>query len=395
MKFKNSTSITLLAVFFSCNVSALEPASIKTESGVDITPLLESKFEYDNNIFNSSSNEKSSTKLVVKPSVNFQMIDALNTFSMGTYVESGTYFSSSDDNYLDGGFEAATHLEPSSRDRFDFKYEYDFKTEQRGTGVSEGLLNLLDDPSEFREQNADLRYEFGGITSSRFALLANYQDIRFTNNRNLTQYRDFDERLLGGQFLYALSALTDLTLDASYTGVRYDLIDESGVTRDSNVKELLVGVRWEATALTTGVAKIGYQNKSFKAFERGDFNGVSWLVEAQWAPLSYSTFRFTSQAGAVDPDTFGDYIDQKGVSLGWEHTWSPSVSTSAIYSYTNDDFSGVEREDDSQELVLSVIHNTARWLETSMYYTYQDKDSNLALFKFDKSIVGINFKVSM
>lgn len=395
MKFKNSTSVTLLAVFFSCNVSALEPASIKTESGVDITPLLESKYEYDNNIFNSSSNEKSSTKLVVKPSVNFQMIDALNTFSMGTYVESGTYFSSSDDNYLDGGFEAATHLEPSSRDRFDFKYEYDFKTEQRGTGVSEGLLNLLDDPSEFREQNADLRYEFGGITSSRFALLANYQDIRFTNNRNLTQYRDFDERLLGGQFLYALSALTDLTLDASYTGIRYDLIDESGVTRDSNVKELLVGVRWEATALTTGVAKIGYQNKSFKAFERGDFNGVSWLVEAQWAPLSYSTFRLTSQAGAVDPDTFGDYIDQKGVSLGWEHTWSSLVSTSAVYSYTNDDFSGVEREDDSQELVLSVIHNTARWLETSMYYTYQDKDSNLALFKFDKSIVGINFKVSM
>jgi len=395
MNFKNTTSIALLAVGFSCNASALEPASIKTESGVDITPLLESKYEYDNNIFNSSDNEKSSTKLVVKPSVNFELLDGLDAFSMGAYVESGTYFSSSDDNYLDGGFEFVSHLEPTSRDRFDFKYEYDFKTEQRGTGVSEGLADLLDKASEFREQNADIRYEIGGYSTSLFALLGNYKDTRYTNNRSLTQYRDLDERLFGGQFLYALSALTDLTLDASYTGIRYDLIDETGITRDSNVKELLVGVRWEATAITTGVAKIGYQKKSFRASERDDFNGVSWLVEAQWAPLSYSTFRLTSQAGAVDPDTFGDYIDQKGISLGWDHTWSPLISTSTVYSYTNDDFSGVEREDDSQELVLSVIHNTARWLETSAYYTFQDKDSNLAFFKYDKSIVGVNFKVSM
>lgn len=395
MKFKKNTSVVLLAAGFTCNVSAIEPAAIQTESGIDLTPFFEGRAEYDNNIFNSSSDEKSSTKLVAKPSINAQMLDVLNVYSFGAYIESGTYFSSSDDNYLDGGLEASTHLEPTSRDRFDLIYKYDFKTEQRGTGVSEGLTNLIDKPSEFREQNADLRYEIGSVEASRLALLGNYRDIRYTNNRDLTKDRDNKENLIGGQFLVALSPLTDLTVDATYTAKRYDLIDSSGLTRDSNIKEFLVGVRWEATAITTGVAKIGYQSKSFKSFERDDFKGLSWLLEAQWSPLTYSTFKITSQAGAVDPDTFGDYIDQKGVSLGWEHEWSPLISTSTVYSYTNDDFSGVDREDDSQEVVLSVIHNTARWLETRLFYTYQEKDSNLELFKFDKSIVGIDFKVSM
>lgn len=392
---KVSTLALALAASFSSSIFAIEPASIQTESGVDITPLLESKFEYDNNIFNRSADKTSSTKIIVKPSVNFEMIDALDEYSIGAYVENGTYLASSDDNYFNGGLATSIHLEPSASNRFDFSYSYDFDTEKRGSGLTEGFDDLLKEASNFREQNADVRYEIGGVDTSRVAVLASYADTRYTNNRFLTQYRDVDELLFGGEFLYSLSGLTDLSIDASHSDIRYDVIDISGDSRDSDVSEVRIGLRWEATALTTGVAKIGYQNKSFKSAERSDFNGLSWLVEAQWSPLTYSTFVLTSEAGAVDPDAFGDYIDQKGISIGWEHTWTERFGTNVVYSFTNDDYEGVTREDDSQELVIGLVHSTARWLEISAYGAIQDKDSNLTQFRYDKTLIGLNFKVSM
>ncbi|MGO2479564.1 MAG: outer membrane beta-barrel protein, partial [Pseudoalteromonas sp.] len=59
------------------------------------------------------------------------------------------------------------------------------------------------------------------------------------------------------------------------------------------------------------------------------------------------------------------------------------------------DYEGVQREDDSQEFSIALVHSTARWLEISIYGTLQDKNSNLEQFKYDKTLVGFNFKISM
>lgn len=377
------------------SVLAIEPASIKTDSGIELTPLLDSKLEHDSNIYNSSNNEKSSGKLILNPSVNLTLDDALNSYTFGASLEHGTFFSSSEDNYLDSNLLAEVHLEPAENKRVDLSYTYGWLTELRGTGLSEGAGESLTEANEFKQHDASFRYEYGLVTSSRFAVISNFRDTKYRNNRLITQFRDSNNISMGAEFLHAYSAITDLTFDIEQSKISYDQIDQTGVSRDSHVLDYRVGARWEATALTTGIVKVGYQTKTFKEDLRNNFYGLSWLVQAQWSPLTYSQFTISSNAGSVDPDLFGDYIDQKGIAVSWQHAWSEMIATSVQFSFTNDDFSGFDREDDSQELSLGITHNTARWIESSFYVSFQEKESNLDQFAFDKTIVGVNFTVSM
>lgn len=377
---------------------AIEPAGYATDSGVVITPLLNTGFKYDDNIFSQSSDKQSSSIFTVAPSVNFLLDDGVNQYEFDAGFESGTYFNSSDDNYLTGNLAASTHLEASSSSRFDVSVMANWDSEERGTGLSEGAGSSIDEPLTYAEQTLAATYEYGAMSSSaRIAFDAKYYNKNYTNYAEITDVRNYDSLYFGSTFFYSTNANTDAFIELSRDAIRYDEVEANTVSRDSDDYFALAGVTWQATALTSGTVKLGYQRKAFTSSGREDFSGLSWNASVNWQPLTYSRFMFTTSQQARDPNVEGDYIKEMMYGVNWTHDWSDMISTNLGANYTQEDYHGddIARKDETLTLNASVDVALRRWLGVSLYVSMVEKDSTRDGIGYDQNIIGVNFTASL
>lgn len=390
------SSVAMIVSVLSSAAYAVEPAGINLDNGILVTPLVSTGYKYDNNIFSQSSDTKSSGIFTVVPSVNLLLEDGINSYSVDLAVSSGTYLSSSDDNYLNTNLGFGVHLEPSSQNRFDITGEANWLSEPRGTGITEGLGDSVSEPLTYAEQKFGAVYEYGALsTAARVDFGVDYYNKGYTNFTDVTKFRDYDSIKLASTLYYSTGASTDVLFEISRDAIGYDEIITKETNRSSTDYRALVGVKWEATALTSGEVKLGYQEKDFDSAARSNFTGLSWDASVTWQPLTYSTIDFTTSRAARDPNVVGDYIKESLYSVSWQHNWSEKVSTQLLTSYTDEVYSGVTRSDDTTILSASVNYALLRWLDVSAFAEFTDKNSTESNIFFDKSVVGVNFVIAM
>jgi len=385
---------TLISLTFSGAALAVQPSGYTTESGVVITPLLNTGLKYDDNIFSQSSNEEGSAIVVIAPSANFLLDDGINQYMFDVGIESGTYLSSSDDNYLSSNLGASTHLEPSSSSRIDASITAFWGVEPRGTGVTEGAGDVVNEPLTYGEQTVAGTYEYGVMSSSmRVAFDAAYYNKNYSNFAALTDTLNYDSVFVGATAFYTTNSGTDAFFELNRKAISYDEVGTTSL--DSSDYRALIGATWEATALTSGTAKIGYQRKSFSSDERERFSGLSWDVSVTWQPLTYSTVILSTSRSARDPNVAGDYISESLYGASWIHQWSDMVSTGVGVDLTDENYGGITRQDDTTSVNANIDFALRRWLDASFYVVYTDKESTDPTILFDKSIVGVNFTISL
>ncbi|MDE3270656.1 outer membrane beta-barrel protein [Pseudoalteromonas sp. G4] len=394
---KKSMTASVLALVASSTVFAQsEPGNFKTESGFVVTPLLEMGLKQDDNIYNQPSNETSSAIFTVDPSINFLLEDGVNRYSVDVGAFSGFYAEDSTDNYFDGFIALNSHLEQSSRSRFDLNARANWTTEPRGTGLSEGQGDSIDEPVRYADQTLEAKYEYGAKSAfGRVAARVKYYNKEYLNFTNVTQFRDIDQLLVGGKFIYNTKAGSDAFIELTHEDINYKNEQVNVSTRDSKDMRALVGFEWEATALTTGSAKVGYQKKEFDDTTRGSFDGLSWEASVAWAPLTYSSFDFTTSQAAVDPLTEGNYIEQRVFDLGWNHNWSELFSSRVSLNYMDEEYVGVTRNDETLGFVLSADYQLLRWLNVGVFAELSQKDSTTENLNYDKNTFGVNARLSM
>src|SRR5258706_10067848 len=105
---------------------------------------------------------------------------------------------------------------------------------------------------------------------------------------------------------------TELLAQVGHRNIDYSL---STSTQSSTEDRFLVGVKWEATAATTGTAKFGQMTKKFDSAGRQDFSGSSWDVGVRWSPLSYSVFDISSAKQTAESTGVGDAVVGKSYAV--------------------------------------------------------------------------------
>ena len=321
---KTNLLLSVSAIAFSSSVIAVEPEPYITDSGIAIIPIIKTGYKYDNNIFSQASDTTGSGIFTVAPAAKFLLDDGINNFQIDVGIESGTFLDSSDDNYLTGNLHFNSHLEPSSRSRFDIRLEANKDVEARGTGLTEGTGDTEAEPLLYNNQLAKLTYEYGSLASSgRIAVMGSYYNKNYTNlteRTEVAEFRSYDKPTLGATFFYTTNASTDAFFEIKASAINYD--KDEAISRDSDVFSALVGIKWEATALTSGSFKIGQEQKKFSDSAREDFKGISWEGNIDWSPLSYSTLTLETSQAAKDPDLEGDYITESVYGVNWAHEWN-------------------------------------------------------------------------
>ncbi|MEZ8186318.1 outer membrane beta-barrel protein [Shewanella sp. 5S214] len=371
---------------------------IRTESGIDFTPGLNGGLKYDDNITsaNTSADELSSWVLTVTPAVQAQLLDGNNIYTVEAGIQYGDYFSSSDDNYLDGLLKAKSEVELNQSNRFNIEAAYIAGHEDRGTGIFEGNSgNGQAEPNTYDILSAGGYYEYGAKTTpARARVNAKYLSKEYSNFEFITQYRNYADTTLGATFYYDTQAATSIFIDFQNVNTAYDVVDPTG-DRDSTTNTAKVGVEWQATASTEGSIGIGYQRKGFDNDVREDFSGLSWDAKMTWTPLTYSAFELSTGRTSRDPNGLGDFIRGTSYGVQWHHEWSELFTSSVGFKQVNDDYTGVEREDKSKVYQFGLNYNVTRWLTLNTGVDIFEIDSTDNQYAYDRNIYFIKAEMTL
>ena len=376
---------------------ALEPANLVWGS-VYVTPTLDTRVEYVDNLFRTPDDKKETGLSVIKPGVQAWLQNGPNTYSLSYNLEDFRYFDSSDDDYTDHEFNIDVHHEFNAKNVWNVYGEFLDAHEERGTGLSEGVAENIDEPVEFERTTAGTDYTIGNLSSKgRVELAGKYRDTEYQNFREDTQYRDYDQYGLEGTFYWKVASKTNILAEIRYQEIRYDAIDpiRAGGSFDSDEYNYFLGVSWEPTAKTSGSVKLGSFDRSYKSELREDDDGFSWEVDVSYKPRSYSVFHLESKRFSQETNGIGDSVNTQATRLDWDHNWNARSSTRLSGLFAKEDYSGSDRKDDVYGIELAYNYAMRRWLDLGIGYRYEDRNSDIDLYDYDRSKVFVEAKFSL
>lgn len=401
MKMRTNT-IAPFVVALSVGVSApalanLKPGSFMTKDGAEITPTLQTGISSNNNFFSTPTDESSRLVWSISPNIIALIEDGPDSYKLDLGTSSSFHNKDSVDNFTQVNIGAGVHKEFTSQHRVDVNAKADWLYEPRGSGLTEGLGNTVDELVKYQQNNILGRYEYGAQSSkAQVAFSAGFFSKQYQNFRDVSQFRDYDKSLLGVTGYYNTQAATRTFLEVKQENYRYDVLQANGISRDSNDVKVLLGMEWEATAVTSGTVKLGYQNKDFSSSQRENFSGLSWEAAVNWQPLSYSSVQLMTSRAAKDPLVQGDYIKESVYGVKWTHSWSDYLSSLASLNYIDEQYTGdIGRKDKTKNARLGLNYTANNFGMVSTYIDFIDRDSTQNTIEFDRVIVGVNFTFAL
>ncbi|WP_420935745.1 outer membrane beta-barrel protein [Alteromonas sp. A081] len=398
---KNIIVLSAVCAAAPINVNAQEAGRIEVGQ-FDFVPILNSSISYVDNVSRVSDDDPKifSWRSVISPEVIAATEINGNPVQLGYRLERGVYFSSSNDDYTDHFLEASTEIDINSRNRFNILAQYEDGHEDRGSGFSIGFGQDLTTPDTYKSSLVGVNYKFGSITSNAgLAFRANRSTLEYDRTEDQYLIRNRAVNVVGAEFNYDISPSVSLVLDLTRSSINYDeqlLLDPL----DSDETRLLVGVRWENTAATTGYAKVGYKEKEFDAQARDTFYGTDWEVGVEWQPLTYSTFDFSTSATTNETNGEGSLIRSRLYRASWNHNWLERLSTSFGVVIIDDEYilDGAvlaNRTDDVTRYNAALNYNAQRWLSFSLFYNINKRDSNREIIGYDQRVLGVSAEVTL
>ena len=388
---------TLFIIGFASSSALAEAGSLGAGIG-KLIPTLDVQVYHDDNLFSTPDQETSSTVTSLAPSVEYYVEkDELNYISVRYDGKYARYYDSRDDDYADHTVFVAGAYSGTSMVRMAADASTARLHDDRGTGASEGAgASLEGSPDEYDEKEAGVMIDVGR-TEARFGmqLSARTLDIDYTNNRDITVYRDREDLTLESKFFARVSGKTRLFAGYRVNDIEYDSLTAEGSTLDSDEKAVFVGVTWEATAKTSGSIEVGREDKDFDSQLVSTGGQTIWDIGVKWKPLSYSTLSLDSSSGAGETNGTGDYIEQLTTTVSWDHTWSERLSSNVSVSIGEDEYVGDDRKDDRQEFVLGLNYEWQRWATIGLEYVGSERDSNSSLFDYDRREFYLTLNLSL
>ena len=396
-----TNKITSLVVALGLSAPALavelQAGSVMTKDGAEVTPTLQLGVSSNDNFFMTPSATQTRSIWNIAPSLNALIEDGPDSYKFDIATSTSFHNKDTTDNFTQVNIGAGVHKEFTSQHRLDVTGDSDWLYEPRGAGLTEGQGSAINELVHYQQQSLNARYEYGALSSkAQLALITGYYNKNYQNFTAISQFRDYDKPMLGIIGYYNTQAGTRAFLEVKQENYQYDVIDSNGIARDSDDVKVLLGMEWEATAVTTGSFKVGYQNKDFESNLRENFSGLSWEAAAVWKPLTYTTLQLVTSRAAKDPLLEGDYIRESVYGATWQHDWSNYLSSVVSANYVDQQYSGnFNRKDKVKNARLGLNYLASNFGMVSGYVDFIDRDSTRADIEFDRVIVGLNFTFAL
>ena len=357
---------------------------------MQLVPAIKLSEARNDNIFSQESANaiKKSWITTIDPSVILGADDGANQYGLGYHLSEGIYHQSHSDDFTDHFLNFTANLGLSRKLTVDFNVDYNLAHDARGSTFTGGAAAAVLIPDEYHETIVGGSVDYG--TNAHMIVSGEYSNKRYTNNRTRTTARDIDIAGAIAEFDYDLTGKTSAVLEARYKQFNYKL-QTALINLDSNEQTYFVGLNWQASAKTSGSARVGYRKKNFTKVSTADLGFVSWELNAEWLPMSYSSWTLQTASTAAETDGSGSFIKNTSASVSWNHSWSERVSHAALLSYTRGDYQGTStRVDNTTRASISANYQWLRWLAIQPAYDYSNRSSNAVNSSYKANVWSMN-----
>lgn len=296
----------------------------------------------------------------------------------------------------------ADYTDHDLRGRIDFDHTLRFSSQFEAGYQKEheepGTLNRVQlDVTEYNkyDQNFVLAGLAYGSEEAIGRLAVNYRrtDKDYTNNE--LDFLDYLGNQFTGRFTYRVAPNTRVYAEAiisdlDYTpGINFEL--------DNTYKRYRAGVTWDFTGKLTGDINIGYQDRDYDLDTIQDIDGLAYDGEITWALNTYTRVIVAANRESIDSslEEAGGFL-RTTYGLSINHELTERLKLIADAGYSNDElvFSS-NREDKRYAYQFGLEYELLRNVALAVDYTYEERDSTLAIADYKANIFGLNVIVAL
>jgi len=342
-------------------------------------PKVEVGAEYNDNIFAVSTGEDDDVIIRVKPEVS--LISGWSRHAVSAYARAAfnEYQDFDDESTTDWGVGANGRLDVTRATNVIAGIDYASLTEPR---TSSNTPTATAEPIQYDMTSA---YVAGSRTSNRLKLSArgdwrsfDYEDGETLGGIVIDQdNRDRDLYSVTGRADYAISPATALFIQATGNEREYDIASTTLFpNRDSSGYEVLAGANFELGALARGEVAAGYISQEFDQDVYGKVDGFGARALIEWFPTQLTTVTATGSRTVEDSAIIGSggYLST-AVGLQIDHEVLRNVIVGGALSYSEDDYEGIDRNDDRFMGSVSATYLVNRRLGVSLAATHMEQNS--------------------
>lgn len=391
MMFRKSVLKKLLlavAGLFACGVASAavdeeSPAPAYHLGGVTVYPGIGVVVKNDSNIFrygDTDPGKRSSKITVLSPSLVLQARKDADTYLLAYNAGVGRYSNSPADNYVDQKFLGEAEMELTARSTLKIQPEYLIGHDDRGSTFGAATA----EPNTWRSTGLNGSFSYGAEEARGNVMFAlGYTDLQYRNNRDVTT--DYDKKMAsaGGTFYFRVQPKTSLLMNAKHTDISYN---QTAYPLNSKEDRVMVGVKWEATAQSTGEVKIGQLHKKFDS-TLPSYSGGSWEGDVLWSPVPYVNADLISSRQTNETTLAGSstiLLSNSGANVAYD--LNDRVTLHFNGYQTKEDFVGANRVDHTNTYGLKAEYKFRSWLIGGAEYTNSAKTSNNTLNDYSRNI---------
>jgi hypothetical protein len=383
---KLSTNFSLLKLML-CLVTAINAtvslAQDSDNQGFSLTTEL--SIASDSNI-ERNSNETSDNLMQIAPQFRYVNTIGKHQFS-ADYT--GIYTKHSEQNQFDYANHAASigilldHTESLSTE-FNLSYQDAIEAPGSSNGV-------LVDSTEFNQftnsqMTAAVLY---GTQESKGQIIVTF-DINKLEFTNIDQaFRNVDTTSITGGYFYRIAPSTRLLFEIAQTD--FDYIDAIGLNDQSSQQNTyLTGIEWASSEQITSALRLGYQTRDFDNPLVDEIDGLTYNLDFTWQPRSYTQFTFGASREVTESAIQAVAgIVRESYLIGLQHELSSSVGLNSILQYSEDDIE--DRTDTNTTFQVGLSYSAKPWLNISLSYALENRQSNNILFDYDAELIQLSF----
>ncbi|MGH8436434.1 MAG: outer membrane beta-barrel protein [Pseudomonas sp.] len=384
-KFNATSLAAAVSAALCANAWALEPQSIKLSDGLTFTPTLKVGERYDDNFRAVEEGEESSWITGITPTFVLGAEGRKSAYALTYSANSDIFHSSHTDDNTDHHLTADAGFEFNARNQL--KLNTGYHQVEETASLDQNIEN-----DKYSTSNVGGVYTYGAESArTQVDFGANYEELRYQNSNHLNADKERDTTALSSTLYYRVAPKTRALVEARHT--EYDYLTNDRL--NSNNIALLGGLTWDATAKTSGTVKIGGEKKRFDDSSIDDQSGSMWEVGASWKPRTYSTFNLKTRRALDEGDNGASAIQSQSTTLSWEHEWLERLSSDLSYTYSDQEYQDIDRDDKIDTFGLGLTYEMRRWLDVGVGYKYSENDSSAAGESYERNIYSVSFTASL
>ncbi len=391
MKLKASSLAAAVSAALCANCWAIDPQYIKLSESLTFTPELKVGERYDDNFRAVEEGEESSWITEITPTFALGAEGRKSAYALKYSASTDIFHSSHKDDNTDHHLTADAALKFDARNLLKLNAGYhqveDTAANDQNLTSGQSLQN-----DKYTLANIGGVYTYGAQTArAQIDFGADYEELRYQNSDHLNAENERDTTALRTTFYYRVAPKTRALLEARHTN--YDYVSNDRLNSDNIA--LLGGLTWDATAKTSGTVKIGGEKKDFDDSSVDDNSGSMWEVGVDWKPRTYSKFNLTTRRAIDEGDDGASSIDVQSTTLSWGHEWLERLRSDVSYSYADEEYQDIDRDDKIKTFNLGMTYEMRRWLDIGVGYTYAEDDSNAIGESYERNIYSISVTASL